>query len=137
MPMKWPDPKTEICINDNCNKRIAELEAALRPFAAYAKARRVKPLNGLGDVIHNIHRNTEWEAEITMQHCMAAEKALGRYGAETMPDVIKQHLEWIRLYVESARPGNWRDMLDRIEHQIERAQEDAEKLVTAETVEEN
>jgi hypothetical protein len=54
-----------------------------------------------------------------------------------MPDVIGQHLEWIKLYVESARPGNWRDMLDRIEHQIECAQEDAEKLVSAETTEAN
>jgi hypothetical protein len=54
-----------------------------------------------------------------------------------MPDVIEQHLEWIKLYVESARPGNWRDMLDRIEHQIECAQEDAEKLVSAETTEAN
>lgn len=33
MPMRWPDPTTEICTNDNCNKRIAELEAALREIA--------------------------------------------------------------------------------------------------------
>lgn len=44
-----------------------------------------------------------------------------------MPDVIKQHLEWIKFYVESARPGNWRDMLGRIEHQIACAQQDADK----------
>jgi hypothetical protein len=50
-----------------------------------------------------------------------------------MPDVIERHLEWIKLYVESARLGNWRDMLDRIEHQIECAQEDAEAQVADET----
>jgi hypothetical protein len=28
--MRWPDPAKEICTSDVCNKRIAELEAAVR-----------------------------------------------------------------------------------------------------------
>lgn len=59
-------------------RRIRALEQALRPFAAYAKSRREQPLIGLGDIIHTIHPGTQWEAEITLRHCMTAEKALER-----------------------------------------------------------
>lgn len=42
-----------------------------------------------------------------------------------MPEEIKQHLNWIGSYVACATDGNWRDILDRIEHQIRQAQADA------------
>lgn len=45
-----------------------------------------------------------------------------------MPEVIKQHLGWIGQYAALATDANWRDMLDRIEQQITRAQRDASKL---------
>ena len=46
-----------------------------------------------------------------------------------MPDVIKQHLNWIASYCECATDANWRDILDKIEWQTKRALEDAgEKL---------
>lgn len=57
-------------------KRIAELEAALAPFAAYAEKRLAQPVKGLGDVIHTIHGGTEWEGEIRFSHCLAAHELL-------------------------------------------------------------
>jgi len=56
--------------------RIAELEAALRPFAVYADARLRMPLNSLGDSVHTIHGGTEYEAEIKFSHCLAALEVL-------------------------------------------------------------
>lgn len=52
-----------------------------------------------------------------------------RHKTGVMPEVIKQHLGWIAGYCACATDGNWRDILDRIEHQIQRAQEDAERNV--------
>lgn len=56
--------------------RIAELEAALRPFAIYAAKRDEMPMRGLGDSVHRIHGGTEHETEITMQHCREARRVL-------------------------------------------------------------
>ena len=44
-----------------------------------------------------------------------------------MPETIKQHLGWIAGYCECVNDDNWRDILDRIQHQIEKAQRDAKK----------
>lgn len=46
-----------------------------------------------------------------------------------LPEVIRQHLNWIAWYVECADETNWRDMLDRIAHQIGVAQDDAVKSI--------
>lgn len=43
-----------------------------------------------------------------------------------MPQVIKEHLSWITGYCACATDDNWRDILDRIQHQIEQAQRDAQ-----------
>ena len=60
-------------------KAVQELEAmiaSLQPFAHYARMRAAKPLRNAAGVIHGIHSGTEWEAEITIQDCEAARKAL-------------------------------------------------------------
>lgn len=57
-------------------KRIQELEAALRPFADYAAKRDAAPLVGMGDSVHCIHTGTEHEAEITLTHCRHARQLL-------------------------------------------------------------
>lgn len=56
--------------------RVAKLEAALRPFAKYARARAAQPLRGLGDTIHLIHPGSPHEAELTLTDCNAALAAL-------------------------------------------------------------
>ena len=57
--------------------RIKELEDALRPFAAYAKARQRMPIPALGDSVHTIHGGTEWEASIAYADCIKALTVLG------------------------------------------------------------
>lgn len=52
--------------------RVEELEAALEPFARYARSRDAMPLRGLGDSIHHIHPGDEHEAELTMEHVRRA-----------------------------------------------------------------
>lgn len=42
-----------------------------------------------------------------------------------MPQVIREHLNWIAGYCECANERNWRDMLHMIEEQIRRAKRDA------------
>lgn len=55
---------------------IAELEAALRPFATYASKRNEVPMLGLGDTVHCIHGGTEHETEIKLSHCQEALRLL-------------------------------------------------------------
>ena len=43
-----------------------------------------------------------------------------------IPDKVRQHINWIAIYCSFATGANWRDILDRIEVQIRRAQRDAE-----------
>jgi hypothetical protein len=52
--------------NAELQKRIAELEAALKPIMQYLEKREAMPLNNLGNGVHRIHALTEHEAEITM-----------------------------------------------------------------------
>lgn len=55
---------------------IKVLADVLEPFAKYAARREAKPLKGLGDEIHTIHFNTEWEATIRLSDCHKAIAAL-------------------------------------------------------------
>lgn len=50
-------------------ERIKDLEAALEPFALFAKKWDEKPIRGLDDVIYGIHAGTEWAAELRLSDC--------------------------------------------------------------------
>jgi hypothetical protein len=56
--------------------REARLEAALGPFAAFAKAFDAKPLRGVADEFYTIHSGTENEASLSLAQCRAALAAL-------------------------------------------------------------
>lgn len=81
--MEWQEPGEPDCKSDSestdlvrLREENARLRAALAPFARYAEMRTLKPFIGLGDAIHVIHTGSEWEAEITLTHCLAARAAL-------------------------------------------------------------
>ena len=43
----------------------------------------------------------------------------------SVDEIIKQHIAWIASYCACATDENWADILDRIEHQVIIAKQDA------------
>ena len=56
--------------------RIAQLQQALAPFAAFAKAWDAKPLSALGDEFYGIHTGTEWAASLRLSDVRRARAVL-------------------------------------------------------------
>ena len=74
------------------NVRIAELEAALKPFADFAEKLdaklAAKPMRSLGDNFYGIHIGTDFEAELTLTDLRRARAALAAYEANRAEDVV-------------------------------------------------
>jgi hypothetical protein len=57
---------------DRLARRVEELDAALRPFAAFARQWNRQPLRNMDGVIYAIHVGTEYEAELSLSDMQTA-----------------------------------------------------------------
>ena len=58
------------------DQRIAQLEAALKPFAFFASQWERQPLRGMDNVIYAIHTGSEYAAELRRSDCFTARQVL-------------------------------------------------------------
>ena len=58
--------KTHKARADKAEAALAKVREAAKPIIHYVDMRQKKPLRSMGDFIHCIHTNTEWEAELRL-----------------------------------------------------------------------
>lgn len=59
---------------------MTEIRAAIAPIKHYVQMRHEKPLRSMGDDIHGIHANSEWEAVLKLSHLEVIAALLSRIG---------------------------------------------------------
>jgi hypothetical protein len=61
---------------EKLERRVRELEAALKPFADFGDAYSRKPMGGMDDEFYSIHAGTDFEAGIRFSDCVRASQVL-------------------------------------------------------------